>query len=257
MPDEDAKSESEEEATEVYSRDTHLRRAVPGPGLGLVPVGAAEQVGLPEAAPIGAEGEGTPGEVVEPAASLPLLRRGVKLTDAVALMAEDLTDDPKSYREAMASEKASDWKSAMESEYNSLIKNDTWSLVERPKGMPVIDCRWVYTIKRDEKGNPIKHKARFVAKGFRQVPGINVLDTWAPVTRPTSIRTVLSLAAMLDWECINMDVDTAFLYAPVEEEIYIKQPEGFEVRGPKGAELVCKLNKSLYGLKQAPRNGIR
>ena len=142
----------------------------------------------------------------------------------------------------------------MQSEVSSLIKNNTYTLVPRPKDIPVIDCRWVYTKKFDEDGKLEKPKARHVVKGFKQIPGVNVGETWAPVGRHTTIRVVLSLSAMLDWEIINMDVDTAFLYAPVEEEIYTEQPKGFEERGPNGEELVCRLNKSLYGLKQSPRN---
>lgn len=142
----------------------------------------------------------------------------------------------------------------MKSEVSSLRKNNTWTLVPRPKDIPVIDCRWVYTKRFDEEGKLEKPKARHVAKGFKQIPGVNVGETWAPVGRHTTIRVVLSLSAMLDWEIINMDVDTAFVYAPVEEEIYTEQTKGFEEKGPNGEELVCRLNKSLYGLKQSPRN---
>lgn len=190
------------------------------------------------------------------------LTSGVELIDEIprwlqgyALAASvDVIDDPKSYREAMASDRATDWDGAMSREYDSLIKNGTWDLELRPSNVNVIGSRWVFTIKRNERGEPVRYKARFVAKGFSQKFGYDVFETWAPVTTLTSIRCVLSLTAMFDWECVNMDVDTAFLNAPVSETIYVEQPEGFVEYGPKGEPLVCKLNKSLYGLKQSPRN---
>lgn len=174
--------------------------------------------------------------------------------DILALSAAMISDDPKSFKEAMRSDLADEWMGAMKREYNSLLENKTWELVERPKNVNVIGSRWVFTMKRNDAGVPVRPKARFVAKGYSQQFGFDVFETWAPVTRLTSIRCVLSLAAMLDWECHNMDVDTAFLNAPVEETIYVEQPEGFVDYGPKGEPLVCRMKKSLYGLKQAPRN---
>jgi hypothetical protein len=210
-----------------------------------------------------------------PAIRVPLLPRDARLMDGAAVLtvatepaagfvdlsagmlafpAGMISDDPRSFKEAMRSAQAKDWWEAMKREYNSLLENKTWELVERPKDVNIIGSRWVFTMKRNDAGVPVRPKARFVAKGYSQQFGLDVFDTWAPVTRLTSIRSVLSLAAMEDWECENMDVDTAFLNAPVEETIYVEQPEGFVEYGPKGEPLVCKMNKSLYGLKQSPRN---
>jgi len=97
-------------------------------------------------------------------------------------------------------------------------------------------------------------KARHVAKGFSQVFGKDYRQTYAPVCLISSLRILLAIAAILGLFLENMDVDTAFLQSPVEEEIYVKQPQGFEQYGKNGEELVCRLKKSLYGLKQAPRN---
>jgi len=118
----------------------------------------------------------------------------------------------------------------------------------------VIPSRWVFKTKRDENGNVVKYKGRGVAKGCSQKQGRDYGQTYAPTAKPTSIRTVISVAGMYDWELENMDVDTAFLNADVDEDIYMRQLEGFEVYGPNGEELVCKLKKSIYGLKQASRN---
>ncbi|KAL9266757.1 Retrovirus-related Pol polyprotein from transposon TNT 1-94-like protein, partial [Drosera capensis] len=97
----------------------------------------------------------------------------------------------------------------------------------------------------------MKHKARLVVKGFGQKQGIDFEEIFSPVVKMTSIRTVLGLVAGLDLELEQLDVKTAFLHGDLEEEIYMVQPEGFEVKGKE--HKVCRLRKSLYGLKQAPR----
>ena len=97
----------------------------------------------------------------------------------------------------------------------------------------------------------MRYKSRLVVKGFEQKKGIDFDEIISPVVKMTSIRTILSIAASLDLEVEKLDVKTAFLHGDLEEEIYMEQPEGFEVSVKK--HMVCKLNKSLYGLKQAPR----
>ena len=96
-----------------------------------------------------------------------------------------------------------------------------------------------------------KYKARLVAKGYRQRENIDFFDTYSPVTRITSIRVLIALAAVHNLVVHQMDVKTAFLNGDLEEEIYMDQPEGFVVHGQE--HKVCKLVKSLYGLKQAPK----
>ena len=171
--------------------------------------------------------------------------------------AEDVFgEDPQSYKEAMSSPDAPRWKGAMKEEHTSLKINDTWTLVTLPPGANVVGTVWKYKTKRDQYGKLVKSKARLCAQGFKQKPGVDYLPdhTSAPVARVTSIRSVLSIAAREDWHLHNMDVDSAFLNAEIKEEIYLKQPQGFEEWGPNGEELVCRLNKSIYGLKQAARD---
>ncbi|MBY3556005.1 hypothetical protein HGI15_21915, partial [Modestobacter lapidis] len=114
-----------------------------------------------------------------------------------------------------------------------------------------IGCKWVFKKKQDAEGKIGKYKARLVAKGYAQIEGVDYAEIFSPVAKLTSIRTVLSAAAAYDLEIEQMDVKTAFLHGDLEEEIYMKQPEGFVARGKEN--LVCKLEKSLYGLKQSPR----
>jgi hypothetical protein len=100
-------------------------------------------------------------------------------------------------------------------------------------------------------GSIEKYKARFVARGFSQKEGIDYEETFTPVARYTSIKTIISLAAKMTWKLHQMDVKTSFLNGVIEEEVYIEQPQGFEVEDRKSH--VCRLKKALYGLNQAPR----
>lgn len=162
--------------------------------------------------------------------------------------------EPASVKEAKQSADWGKWKAAMDSEFQSLMETKTWTLCSLPDGANVIDTKWVFKAKQDETGKVVRHKARLVARGFTQEEGLDYFDTYAPVARISSIRTVLAIAAKEDFELVNMDVDTAFLQSSVEEEVYVSQPPEYEQRGTSGEKLVCKLHKSLYGLKQAPRN---
>jgi hypothetical protein len=110
----------------------------------------------------------------------------------------------------------------MVEEYQSIMKNDVWEVVPRPEGKSVVTSKWLFKIKHAADGSIEKYKARFVACGFSQKEGIDYDETFAPVARYTSIRTIISLALVLGWKLHQMDVKTAFLNGQVEEEIYIE-----------------------------------
>jgi hypothetical protein len=112
----------------------------------------------------------------------------------------------------------------------------------------------VFKLKRNANGQITRYKARLVARGFTHEKDVDYHETFAPIVRVISIRTLLALAPCNDWEVEQLDVMTAFLEADIEEEIYMRQPEGFRHTDINGEERVCLLKKSLYGLKQAPRN---
>ena len=139
----------------------------------------------------------------------------------------------------------------MQDELKSLHENHTFELVKLPKGKRTLTNKWVYKLKTEENSSQLRYKARLVVKGFRQKKGIDFEEIFSPVVKMPSIRVVLGLAASLDLEIEQLDVKTAFLHGDLEEEIYMEQPEGFEVKGKE--HFVCRLKKSLYGLKQAPR----
>ncbi|KAL9266755.1 Copia protein-like protein, partial [Drosera capensis] len=158
------------------------------------------------------------------------------------------SDEPTCYREA-ATESA--WYQAMQKELESIEKNNTWTLTELPPGHKSIGLKWVFKLKKDSDGRVIKHKARLVAKGYVQRQGIDFEKVFAPVAKLDTVRVILALAANRSWEVHHMDVKSAFLNGELEEEVYVTQPEGFEVQGQK--HLVYRLSKALYGLRQAPR----
>jgi transposase InsO family protein len=161
------------------------------------------------------------------------------------------SDEPTTYAEAMARPDANLWLAAIQAEYQSLQRTGTYELTKLPGGRQAIGCKWVFKIKRHADGSIDRYKARLVAKGFSQKEGLDYKETFAPVAKFASIRTLLALAAHQDYEIHQMDVKTAYLNGDLDVELYMTQPEGFVVAGQE--ELVCKLRKSLYGLKQAGR----
>lgn len=156
--------------------------------------------------------------------------------------------EPESYMDAS---KHDVWIDAMKSELEMIKKNNTWKLVDLPEGKNAIGVKWVYRTKFHPDGSIHKHKARLVVKGYSQVAGIDFGDTFAPVARHDTIKLLLSIAAQRNWKIHHLDVKSAFLNGELEEEIYVRQPQGFEVAGEE--ERVYRLYKALYGLKQAPR----
>lgn len=164
---------------------------------------------------------------------------------ATANIALSATEIPDTYKSAVTPRNRAFWSPGIEKEHDCLLRNKTWKLVHKKEGMNVLPCKYVFRVKN---GGP---KARLVALGCRQMYGIDYLETFAPVVKLTTIRTILALTAVHDLECEQMDVTTAFLNGDLNEEIYMQIPEGLRTKDNDG--MVCKLEKSLYGLKQSPR----
>jgi len=143
------------------------------------------------------------------------------------------------------------WKEAIDKELESIHKNGTWEIVNSlPPGRQPIDCKWIFKRKLRPDGSVDRYKARLVAKEYSQQFGVDYDQTFAPVAKFTSIRAILSIAAILDLEIHQMDVKCAFLNGDLEEELYMTVPEG--VKTPTEGRF-CRLQRSLYGLKQSPR----
>ena len=114
-------------------------------------------------------------------------------------------------------------------EYDSIVRNSAWEIVPRLEGKSVVGSRWIYKVKQAADGSVEKYKSRFVTRGFSQIEGIDYEETFAPVTRYSSIWTILALSAQMGWHIHQMDVKTAFLNGVIEEEVYIEKLEGFEI----------------------------
>jgi hypothetical protein len=161
----------------------------------------------------------------------------------VESMVRKETNIPKSYEQAI---KDPEWKGAVEAERNCLMKNSTFEKADLPEGANILGTRWIFTIKKDDTGKIVKHKARLVVQGYRQEEGIDYFETFSPVVSMITIRTLLSMANQFGWQVSQLDIETAFLNSPLNEDIYIKNPFN-------KSEIV-KLLKSIYGLKQAPKD---
>ena len=161
------------------------------------------------------------------------------------------TPEPRTYKEAITSEEAELWQSAITEEYDSLMKNGTWILTDLPPDRVAIKNRWLFKVKPAYKDTAARYKARLVAKGYTQRYGLDYQETFAPVVKHSALRVVLAIVAALDLETVQLDVKTAFLNGSLDEEMYMEQPEGFIT--PGNEKKVCRLIKSIYGLKQASR----
>ncbi|KAD6795877.1 hypothetical protein E3N88_06773 [Mikania micrantha] len=156
--------------------------------------------------------------------------------------------EPKNFKQAMQDPK---WVEAMKQEIQALEKNNTWTIETLPEGKRAIDSKWVYKIKYKPNGDVERYKARLVARGFTQIEGEDFHDTFAPVAKLVTVRTLLAVATKRNWFIHQLDVNNAFLHGDLDEEVYMKIPHGFL---KENDNRVCRLRKSLYGLKQASHN---
>jgi hypothetical protein len=161
---------------------------------------------------------------------------------------------PNTFEQAKNCGESVQWKRAMDDELESLVDNDTFELTSLPKGRKCIGGKWVYAVKQGSDENEVKFKARYVAKGFSQVENIDYEETFSPTAQMSSLRMFIQAAVDRDMSIQQMDVKSAYLNAPIDCELYVKQPKGYQVFDKNGHELVWKLKKSLYGLKQSGRN---
>ena len=131
--------------------------------------------------------------------------------------------------------------------------NSVWDLVELPEEQNCVGSKWVYKVKVDGDGHIDRYKARLVAQGYTQQKGADYDETFSPVIRMESVRTVVGLAVRNGLMQHQLDITTAFLNGELKEEVYMRQPKGFIADGQE--HLVCKLKRSIYGLKQSPGVG--
>ncbi|CAI7895574.1 unnamed protein product [Closterium sp. NIES-53] len=160
----------------------------------------------------------------------------------------NLPHEPESMEEALAGDDQEAWLASREDEFQSHMENETWTLTNLLPGRKALDYTWVLRVKTDAEGRLERRKTRLVIKGFQQREGIEFQEVFALVAKAPTLRLLLAAAAVCGWKVEQMDVKTAFLYGVVDEEIYMKQQEGYD----DGSGRVCRLNKAIYGLKKAP-----
>nr|KAJ0223967.1 hypothetical protein LSAT_V11C200097950 [Lactuca sativa] len=136
-------------------------------------------------------------------------------------------------------------------EIDSVMHKNTWVLSDLPPNCKALRCKWIQKSKIKVCGSINKYKAKLVIEGFRKKEGIDFFDTYAPVARISTIKLMLALAVIHKLVIHQMDVKTVFLNGDLDEEIDMKQLEGFLM--PGNDHKVRKLKKSLYGLKKAPK----
>ncbi|CAI5482024.1 unnamed protein product [Closterium sp. Yama58-4] len=152
----------------------------------------------------------------------------------------EMPGEPATLKKALESSDAEEWKKAMESELKSIEENDTFELVELPEGRTAITSKWLFKIKSDADGKIERYKSRMVAKGYQKKENVDYKELFAPMVKPTTLRTLLAGAAIKGWVVKQLDIVTAFLNGILEEEIFMAQPEGFD----DGSGRVWKLKKA-------------
>lgn len=169
-----------------------------------------------------------------------------------ALLANVVAQEPQTVKQALDCEDASHWRTAIAEELESIKSNAVYEVVERPADRKVVSSKFVFKIKRGADGAVERYKARLVARGFTQQEGVDFDETFAPVVKFATIRTVLAMAAARKLVVHQMDVKTAFLHGELEEEVFLEPPYDVEHSDIQPGK-VWRLRKALYGLKQAPR----
>lgn len=154
---------------------------------------------------------------------------------------------PSSYEEAISCPEAPMWIEAMNREYDSIMLNNVWELVDPPADFNIVETRWVYRKKVATDSTTI-FKARLVAQGFTQIPGVDFDEVFSPVIRHSTLRTLLALAVQKRLSTRHLDVTSAFLHGDLDRKIFLKQPTGFTA--PGNDRQVCQLRKAIYGLRQ-------
>jgi hypothetical protein len=138
--------------------------------------------------------------------------------------------EPECYEEVIHVDTKKKWEQGMKEEMDSLVNNQTWDLVQLPIGKRALKNKCVYKLK-EEDGGKKQYKAKLVVKGFAQRKGINFDEIFSPIVKMTSIRTILSLVEVEYLHLKQLDVKTTFLHGDLEEEIYMQQSHGYEVKG--------------------------
>lgn len=228
-------------STEIFNSDDEEVEPAPSPNVAEPTIEAQIEIPVQEQAAVQEQAHIEPVTVPTPP------RRSSRQSKKPDYWSYHVYEEPHTHQQAIQSDEKEKWMEAMDAEFNSLLKNETFELVNLPKGRKAIKTKWVYKRKTDANDNVTRYKARLVAKGFSQIPGIDFEETYAPVSRCTTFRALLSIASSRKMEVIHIDIASAFLNGTIKEEIYIQQPPLFADQTKK----VYRLKKCIYGLKQS------
>ena len=135
----------------------------------------------------------------------------------------------------------------MKEELDALHKTGTWDLVDLPSRKSTIGCKWIYKIKTRSDDTVDRYKAHLVARDFTQEYGIDYEETFAPMTRLSSVTTLIAVFAARKWPLFQMDVKNDFLNGELSEEVYMKLPPSY-FHPPRLPHRICRLRRALYGL---------
>lgn len=177
------------------------------------------------------------------------LKRSERIKDQQKALLVIDNEIPKNIGEAKNLDDWRFWEQAIKDELGSMKKHKVWDIVSRPKDKRIIKSKWIFNIKEDPSTGQRRYKARLIALGCGQCPGVDYQETFAPVVRTETIRLLFSISAQKHKKVKTHDVRTAFLHGALEEDIFMELLDGLQ--GYR--EHVCKLKKSIYGLKQAGR----
>lgn len=173
-----------------------------------------------------------------------------------ALSGEDylkILKPPRSYAEAMRSDHAESWKPACDAEMEMMKRMTVWEVVDKPAGLTPIDLKWVFAYKKvDDEGNPTKFKARLVARGFKQLEGVDYTETFAPTATFAGLRIMLTIEAYHNWPTHSFDINSAYLHSEIDSKVYFSIPTGYLCEAKKKNK-VLEAIKALYGTKQGAR----
>jgi len=168
-------------------------------------------------------------------------------------------DKPRNFHEAwyhQNPEKRQNWRVAICKEFKDMIRRGVWDVVKRssiPEGRRLIGSKWVFKEERDGR-----FRARLVCLGYSQIPGVDFSDNHAPVGNDITFRVIMVLRLIYNLHAVLLDVETAFLYGKLEEEIYMEIPTGYkEVYEDPGNDKVLVLKMAMYGLVQAVRQWFK
>jgi Reverse transcriptase (RNA-dependent DNA polymerase) len=176
-----------------------------------------------------------------------------EFNDAAFVTIQGIDGDPKSLEEAKSQTDWPRWKEAIDIELKTVEGTGTWEEVPRPPDKNIIDCKLVFKIKRKANSTILKYKAHLVAHGFTQIYSVDYFETYSPIMRLASFRTIIALTARNNWDINSFNFNSAYLNGKLDEnkEIYMQFPSKYK---PQGKNMILRLRKTLYGLKQAGRH---